>query len=960
MVTFRFALVSLFIVFSLTVAPTPASADGPLPARGHLTVTGKISLPDGSPAADATVSSSARNGAGETVETTTVQADRLGRFELTGEFGWGCILRAASADGAFQTIWRVSGILARTRLAEPVELKLLPAREITVSVVSAGKPVEGAQLIANGSEYSLLAVTRSDGSAVIRLPPDAKLWSLVAWHPTLGAAIKDNQRVEFSDVGYSLNAPAFQLALLDPTLRTLHVTDIDGNSIPNLKLALSVFVKSTGWLATEKIERAHITTDEHGEAKVPWFPKENAKNFDVQVIGADWTVVPPANEFGEPEEVPREGPIEIRVQRRRPARIEVPGRVKLPKGTQAAGILLGRPPFWARTRADGSFTLALVPGRAYALNIGDPEWASDGWTGVIQKDDGAAPPEIILEAYPATPLEIRVSSGADRRPVAGSGLTLEPQREFRWRDEQGKKQVIRGGWFGGLQTDHTGVVRVGVGKGKHKIRLGASTWHEERIVEVDEDSPKVIEFHRRWSGARKIVGRLLRSGSPHRPSPAAIVRAEANNESERWRRLAVESQIRADGTFELEADAEQFSLLVIEPSERLSGFVRLGAASDTVDLPLFPAATFAGTVLDGHGKPLSGAALQLIVWNTRLVVDEEQSDDAGQFRFDIVPADVELEFNIRRQPDGPVIDHYRPRPFLPGEVRDHIRVTVESNDSPTEQAEQPSIAKRSLADRLAGTTRMVRAAGMRLLVVLQGDDSPRVANLTKEILDDDWRDDEPPPILGYLPLVVAANSTESESATIKQLGWQRPASHEVVLIATDGKGDVIATQRIDADNNAAAEQAAQFVKHNRPAIRDARELLDAARKNASRTGRRVWIVLSGPRCGPCFSLARWMDDQHELLEKDYVIVKFLGGLDEHFAEVKKVLNPRNDGIPWFAIAEPDGTVIVTSDGPLGNVGFFANSREGTRHLRDMLGRTARRLTADDIDRLAQSVSEVDQ
>jgi len=102
-----------------------------------------------------------------------------------------------------------------------------------------------------------------------------------------------------------------------------------------------------------------------------------------------------------------------------------------------------------------------------------------------------------------------------------------------------------------------------------------------------------------------------------------------------------------------------------------------------------------------------------------------------------------------------------------------------------------------------------------------------------------------------------------------------------------------------------------------------------------------------------------MDDQRELLEKDYVIVKSFG-LDNHFEEVENLLKPpRQYGIPWFAIAEPDGTVIVTSDGQLGNVGF-PDSKEGMRHLRDMLGRTARRLTADELDRLAQSVSEVDQ
>ena len=76
----------------------------------------------------------------------------------------------------------------------------------------------------------------------------------------------------------------------------------------------------------------------------------------------------------------------------------------------------------------------------------------------------------------------------------------------------------------------------------------------------------------------------------------------------------------------------------------------------------------------------------------------------------------------------------------------------------------------------------------------------------------------------------------------------------------------------------------------------------------------MWIVQGGPRCGPCFRLARWMDDHHATLEKDYVIVKVMDGVDEHVAEVIAELpRARTDGIPWYAITEPDGTVLATSE-----------------------------------------------
>ena len=138
--------------------------------------------------------------------------------------------------------------------------------------------------------------------------------------------------------------------------------------------------------------------------------------------------------------------------------------------------------------------------------------------------------------------------------------------------------------------------------------------------------------------------------------------------------------------------------------------------------------------------------------------------------------------------------------------------------------------------------------------------------------------------------------------------------------------------------------------------RNALTLLAEARSAAKRSGRRVWVIEGGPRCGPCFRLARWIEDQHAILEKDYVILKLMAGFDEHVSEAIAGL-PINDGdgIPWFAITEPDGRVMAISRGPLGNIGFPASVEE-IRHFRPMLERTNQRITTDEIDRLVNSLA----
>ncbi len=99
-----------------------------------------------------------------------------------------------------------------------------------------------------------------------------------------------------------------------------------------------------------------------------------------------------------------------------------------------------------------------------------------------------------------------------------------------------------------------------------------------------------------------------------------------------------------------------------------------------------------------------------------------------------------------------------------------------------------------------------------------------------------------------------------------------------------------------------------------------------------------------------------MEDHHATLEKDYVVVKMMEGIDEHVTEALAGLPIKEgDGVPWFAITEPDGAVLAISRGPLGNIGF-PDSVEGARHFRQMLDRTVQRITAEEVNRLIGSLS----
>src|SRR5262249_51721145 len=323
---------------------------------------------------------------------------------------------------------------------------------------------------------------------------------------------------------------------------------------------------------------------------------------------------------------------------------------------------------------------------------------------------------------------------------------------------------------------------------------------------------------------------------------------------------------------------------------------------------------------DEDGKPLAGQTLSLHLKTAGLEpVATQQTDRDGRFRFAAVPAEVPLRMSIGgRESRSEYYLAGGDRLFEPGEIRDKDEVRPHRRQS-SAAVTRRSAPSAPLAGRIEDVCRNVRSSGMHVLIILQGDDSRNLAGLADQFLDYD----RSPLILRYLPVRVEPGELKAEAATLQKHGWPIPAPGQVVLVALDGDQRTLATRTIAAAPLAVATgMGDDFLKQHSPPTRDARAGLTAARDEARKTGRRVWVVIGGPRCGPCFRLGRWIDEHHATLEKDFVIVKVMEGLDEHAGEIVKELPIQDgDGIPWYAITEPDGTILTTSRGALGNMGF---------------------------------------
>lgn len=215
-------------------------------------------------------------------------------------------------------------------------------------------------------------------------------------------------------------------------------------------------------------------------------------------------------------------------------------------------------------------------------------------------------------------------------------------------------------------------------------------------------------------------------------------------------------------------------------------------------------------------------------------------------------------------------------------------------------------------------------------------------------------------VSGFMQISVTGDQDRLNSADatfLKERNWQIPDKGRVNAYAIDVDGKELGKLEIDVRDRKAVEAAAEFIHRHAPSQVNAEEKWAQAFAEAKRSNRRVWARVSQRYCGPCFSLARWLDDQHELLEKDYVLLKIDDVRDQNGIRVaERLTRGKHHGVPFYAIFDEDEELLIDSAGPLGNIGNPSDV-EGKKQLRKMLLETRRNLTDAEIEQLVESVGD---
>ena len=213
----------------------------------------------------------------------------------------------------------------------------------------------------------------------------------------------------------------------------------------------------------------------------------------------------------------------------------------------------------------------------------------------------------------------------------------------------------------------------------------------------------------------------------------------------------------------------------------------------------------------------------------------------------------------------------------------------------------------------------------------------------------------------YQLLSVNAKDAKADEMTAMlkaRLGAEQISRERPTLLIVDVDGKLLATsdvRRVSKAGQIDRELLIDFLRSFSSEKPDAEKMLADALVQADREGKCVLLQETGAFCGWCVVLSRFIEAHRDLFARDYVPIT----IDRHrFGHGQQVMDrvrtSKDGGIPWMAILDSQGKVLVTSDGPKGNIGYPAKPEE-IEHFMKMLTTTARRLTPEQLATLRKDL-----
>jgi beta-lactamase regulating signal transducer with metallopeptidase domain len=196
-----------------------------------------------------------------------------------------------------------------------------------------------------------------------------------------------------------------------------------------------------------------------------------------------------------------------------------------------------------------------------------------------------------------------------------------------------------------------------------------------------------------------------------------------------------------------------------------------------------------------------------------------------------------------------------------------------------------------------------------------------------------------------------------------------PSDDDVTLAALDIDGRLVAQatgRQLFAGNKPTAKQLTKWLSDNAPKMPDAKRLYKAALAQAKSENKCVLLLETAPgsAAGFCYRLSRYIEENKDLLEKDYVCLKIdvryanASGLIQQFRDfdASEYYRMNEPSMPWMVILDADGRPAASGTSPRGNIGVPESAQE-TSYFAWMLRATSQRLTGDEIATLVSGFNK---
>lgn len=838
-----------------------------------------------------------------------------------------------------------------------IELQLSAAKKIQVKVAKDSKPLANAVVYGMRDSFTpfLRAMTDELGTATLITHKDMPIKSIWAIEGETGSAFWRTEKIaEASPAKVSLD-------LLPKRHCTATVVDEIGNPIKGLKVVPLVrFDQIANDMILPLVPETQRTTDDKGVATFDFIPAKPDNFFSPNIIAPEYRMV--KTSYVDPDHRI------VQLKQRAPL-FKVTGKVVGAPMDQAGGIEISGKgydandkfqQFSAKTDAKGEFTCEVPAGQKFNVIAVGEKWASEEFEIQLTNGKGVQTEPFEIKLKPSTMVEISLTQGDPKQPVKTTVFGIERELVLLDKAPNGKVQRANTSHRFRRFPNENGKATIGLSPGKWTVSANLMKWSEKRSIEIVEgQEPVVVQFHANAIGVKKLAGNAVISDTKS-PEPldqlggGVITVFDLSSGPKKYL-----GKIDKDGNWNVEGEfGKDLAVLATSKNKKYAALQFINSSkTKPIKLRMRTAASIEGTLVDVAGKPLPNREISLYYstfLKQRVHYGSVKTDQNGKFKIEAAIPRISQRLNIKTGV-GRFANVGGDLRLKPGEDRKNVRpIFVDYFKRAIAKSKPKKVDPSGAITKLNRTARL---AGLRGLVLIHQNTkeskllAENISNLDSEKLGTE-RD-----VMSFLPRFFSTQDFENQDATMKRLLADIDLSkieNGAAAIVLDSNQNVIDRITI-ADLRSGLPAARRMLAKTKLPQLDAKTEYEKKLLLAKETGRTLFFVEGGPRCGPCFALLDWYDKNRSVMDKHFVLFKFSRSMKNGMEIRKKIRGDELGGIPWHCFLDSSGQKMGTSDGPLGNVGFPAGSKTSIDHFIKTIKQSRKSISDTDLNELRKSL-----